>query len=119
MTSKAHRFTLGQAVRLTGTVEKKQRQATDTRGDYRTVYVPARLPSHQHRGPAAEVGIIVGKRTITDHYLGGGWDDPTTASPVPGTARTVWMVAWDLHRRPVLCLDSQVEPLGTLQVGTP
>lgn len=110
------RFTLGQAVRITGTLDKVQRQVTGTRGDYRTQYVPTVIPSAYGRG-AVDTGYVIGKRTITDHYLGGGWDEPTTASPVIGTARTAWLVTWDLHRRPVLCLDSQLEPLQPSGLG--
>jgi len=93
------RFQLGQRVQMTGCVRKLQR--TGFQGmSARTMYQPAGAP--------ASSGIIVGKRTITDHAVQWAFDDGTSASPIPGTARTAWLVSWDLHRQPVLCLDSQV-----------
>jgi len=56
-------------------------------------------------------GIVVGKRTIQD----GEWDFEDgycIYNPVAESARTVWLVAYDLHRKPVMCLDSQVESVG-------
>lgn len=38
------------------------------------------------------------------------WVDEYVAySPKTGSARTVWLVSYDLYRKPVMCLDSQVE----------
>ena len=115
----AQTFTLGQTVQFTGTVEKVREHNPS-----RTVYRPAPLPETvvdfrpepktrpnmwDRRHTSHDTGIIVGKRTIADHSIGYlGYDEGSTATAVSGTHRTAWLVAWNLHRKPVLVLTEQI-----------
>lgn len=115
---KPTRFHLGQQVIITGQVIKDQ---VPEHGPLRERDAPFYHWSRvhpittyvQHPAPA-EHGVIVGKRTVMDYRLfGGTYDEPTEAQVIRGSARTAWMVAWDLHRKPILCLDGQVTPWQT------
>ena len=33
--------------------------------------------------------------------------------PIKGTARRVWLVSFDMHMNPVMCLDDQIESIET------
>lgn len=111
-------FTLGQEVQFTGTVEKVRQYRPA-----RTVYAESGLPSTSwyYRPEPAEqpndwdratathdTGVIVGKRTIADHRIEGGWDEALSAQAIAGTHRPAWLVAWNMHRKPVLVLESQI-----------
>lgn len=111
-------FTLGQEVQFTGTVEKVRRHdparteyqrsgLPTTSWDYRPE--PVEQPEAWERATATHnTGVIVGKRTIADQRIEGGWDEPLSARAVRGTHRPAWLVAWNLHRKPVLVLESQI-----------
>lgn len=85
-------YTLGQPVTITGTVEKRQ--------DYpRTFYTEGGLPfrfTHTGHKTYSE-GVIVGSRTVQD---GDAWSDDCGRNfmQTPGTARRVWLVAYDPRR---------------------
>ena len=112
-------FALGQTVQFTGTIEKGH-----DREPFRTVYRPARLPETvvdyrpdpkarpnmwDRRHTSHDTGSIVGKRTIADYHREcEGYDEMPYAVVVPGTHRTAWLVAWNLHRKPVLVLTEQI-----------
>lgn len=88
---------------MSGTVVKKK-------GGYNLTHVESGVPVMEYVSCKVTYthGIVVGKRTIQD----GEWDfyDGYTAySPKAGSARAVWLVSYDLHRKPVMCLDSQVQ----------
>lgn len=95
-------FTLGERVKIAGTAVKVKdfyRAVT-----YRDGALPVRLDY-----PNAKVfteGVIVGSRTVMDGQ--GDYDDGYTFTPQRGTARRVWLVAFDLRMKPTMCFDHQV-----------
>lgn len=101
------RFSLGDRVRILGTVEKWHDGA-------RTGYREVPGPPWDFTGPwkegdgkrTYERGLIVGKRhpqTGVTHY-----DTYEYPEFRPDGAVTVYLVAFDLHRRHVMCLPSQI-----------
>lgn len=109
-------FTLGQEVQFTGTMQK-------SREYWKSVFRPGPLPNTTSmyrddpenrpfqwvdRVTEFNTGVIVGKRTIADYDISGGYDESYSATAVPGTHRPAWLVAWNLHRKPVLVLESQI-----------
>lgn len=78
-----------------------------------TQHIPINRPP-MRRGPWKETsfdtGVIVGQRTITHGEVNEGEYGSVDYRPIPGTARRVWLVAFDLHMSPVMCMDSQIRP---------
>lgn len=109
------RFRLGQRVRFTDTVKK-------THGDNKTTYVSNGLPYDftTDTPQRPDAGVIVGERTLFDYelktYMEGGDDffsgsyQITTPKQVKGSGRKAWIISFDLRRKPVLALDTDVEP---------
>lgn len=95
-------YELGQRVTITGTAQKFHA------GDW-TRYKEAELPFRDYypnRKTFTE-GVIVGARTVID---GQRWSDDwgRNFSPMPGTGRRVWLVAFDMRMKPAICFDHQV-----------
>lgn len=95
-------YELGQRVAITGTAQKIHA------GD-RTRYKESELPFRDYypnRKTFTE-GVIVGARTVIE---GERWFDDygRNFSPTPGTGRRVWLVAFDMRMKPVMCFDHQV-----------
>ena len=98
-------FSLGERVQMSGTVKK-------VRDGARTEFVEARLPCRWsyagHRIDLNE-GIVIGSRTVQpgrtlyDSYEGNEF------KPDIGEAKRVWLVVFDLRRKPVMCFDHQLE----------
>ena len=100
-------FELGQRVRMTGTVEKVH---SGPGGGY-TKFLESRLPvRHTHSGPqiALTSGIVIGARTVQPGRTHWSYDG-AVFMPDIGKARRVWLVAFDLRRKPVMCFDHQLE----------
>lgn len=113
-------FALGQKVKISGTVAKtsiSDAHVTHTKqGLPKTTSMYRDDPANQpdrwvNRVVKYSEGIIVGRRTIADHRIDGGWDESTSATPIPGTQRTAWLVSWHLDRRPVMALTEQITAL--------
>lgn len=118
------RFELGQRVEFNATVEKEK-------DDEGVTWKRAPLPkktSYRHdenKEWVAHVrtiseGVIVGYRNLTDYAftvevehddMWGQLYSHTSVSPVSGTSRLAWLIAYDLRRKPVLVLDEDVKPL--------
>ena len=101
------RFTLGQRVTISGTARKVKERRGYSRAEI--TYAEAGLPT-RHNYPTPKTyteGIIVGKRTVMDGRA--EWNDGAMYTPTVGTARNVWLVAFDMRMNPVMCLDHQVE----------
>jgi len=105
MTSTPARFALGDTVTFTDTVAKSY-------SDGEVSYPSAGLPK------GAGTGIVVGTRTLTDFAVErqyeygeyGAYEGSYVESmPVEGTARRVWVVSYDMFRKPVLVLDEHAE----------
>lgn len=120
------RFELGQRVALSGTVEKVRDRVVWRPKISQNVYSEAkaawdeikaehgrseygmlrtRLIESRTGGPV--VGVIVGKRTIqqgvTESY---SYDEPNCFLPCESSQ--VWLVAFHLRRKPVMCFDHQL-----------
>ena len=98
-------FSLGERVQMSGTVKKVHDGA-------RTEFVEAQLPyklSYERHKIELPEGIIIGSRTVqpgrTVYDQWGG----NEFRPDIGEAKRVWMVMFDLHRKPVMCFDHQIE----------
>ncbi|WP_104087074.1 hypothetical protein [Arthrobacter sp. GMC3] len=97
-------YQLGQRVEISGTVEKVKEYP-------RTFYKESALPyreNYPNRKTFTE-GVIIGSRTIQDGLTERQDEWGSYFTPTQGTARRVWLVAYDLRMRPVTCLDHQVE----------
>ena len=99
-------FTLGQHVRMTGTVRKVRAGF----GRARTEYVAAPLPGTGHYGDDRTFadGVIVGKRTVVTGRTHYSHNEPPCFVADPGSARTVWLVAFHLNRKPAMCWTDQI-----------
>lgn len=104
-TSEPASFRLGERVLMSGTVKKVHDCA-------RTEFVEAQLPyklSYERHKIELPEGIIIGSRTVqpgrTVYDQWGG----NEFRPDIGEAKRVWMVAFDMRRKPVMCFDHQIE----------
>lgn len=103
-------FELGDKVRMSGTVYKDRIDDKTTYVD--SPYVPYRIGTGTYSNPEKrfETGIIVGKRTmregITHSSLGEepAWFEPTTSFPI-------YLVAYNLHHKFVMCRPEQLEKI--------
>lgn len=123
-------YQLGQRVTLTGTVEKVRDRTTWRPKDGVHIYREARenwahikeLPGRSEYGllrtrliestaPVAE-GVIVGKRTMAQGITESYYSDES-ACFLPCESSQVWLVAFHLSRKPVMCFENQVQALPT------
>lgn len=99
-------YELGHPVTITGTAAKYK-------NGYGTVkYIDGPVPMRNNYDNPRHFheGIIVGSR----HVTGGtttNWDEGRAFVPTTGTSRRVWLVAFDMYMKPVMCFDHQVKPL--------
>lgn len=103
-------YTLGPHVRMTGTVRKVRTGY----GPARTEYVAAPLPGSGIYGDDRTFadGVIVGKRTVVTGKTYYNSDEPACFIPDPDSARTAWLVAFHLRRKPALCWPDQIVAAG-------
>lgn len=89
-------YLLGDSVWFTSTLHRVEERRTHKKIHARfwKVWQPV---DHELR-----YGIVVGKRTLANGWLAGGYGEPTVF--VPEEHLTAWLVAFDLHRKPVLTL---------------
>lgn len=102
-------FKLGDRVTITGTAYLRK----DT-GTYPEQWSEGGLPrlNHYDSPRTYDTGIITGKRTVMDGYTGGGWDEPYHFQPEAGSAKEVYLVAFHLRRKPVMCFPHQIERIN-------
>lgn len=55
-----------------------------------------------------DTGIIVGRRTVMDYDVDHEYEGPIWATPKGKTSKRVWLVAYNLDRRPVMVLDQHI-----------
>lgn len=98
-------YELGQRVRIHGTAVK---DGTRDKMTYREAPQPKRFQYPNDR--VFSEGVIVGSRTVQEGYV--EWDEWSSGfTPLKGTAKRVWLVAFDLRMKPCMCFDHQIEPL--------
>ena len=111
------RFRLGERVKFTAVARK------DYEGR-RTIFVrdeklPVYFDSWGKPGVPQDEGIIFGYRHVTngstDPGYKGGWTmdgydygESASFSPEKGTTRKVWLISYDLRRKPVMVFDEDV-----------
>lgn len=106
-------FNLGDKVRMSGTVEKVRTHIDNEFGHStpRVEFHDGRLPlvgTGTKRQTIAD-GVIVGQRTVQPGRIAyGDWEDPTEFIADKGAAENVWLVAFDLRRKPVMCRTHQI-----------
>lgn len=99
-------FQLGDRVTMTGTAYLRK----DT-GTYPEQWSEGELPKlNTYDNPKTyDTGIIVGKRTVMDGWTGGGYlDEAYYFQPKQGSAQEVYLVAFHLRRKPVMCFPHQL-----------
>ena len=101
------RFALGQSVTITGTARKVKTWNGFSRGliSYEDGPLPRRAAYPNDKIFTA--GVVVGSRTVQDGRA--EYDEGAMFTPTPGTARNVWIIAFDMRMNPVMCFDHQVE----------
>ena len=101
-------FQLGDRVTITGTVKKVHRKRW-------TLYEEADRP-YQYGGWQGkryfDQGVIVGRRTVQNGKTYHDWDEGPTFIQEPGTAKRVWLVAYNLNYKPVMCFPHQIERMN-------
>lgn len=107
---------LGQRVKITGTAKKDKGYESYSGGRFLTTYVDGPLPKIWNRdgGTMYDEGVIVGRRTVQDGETRYEYDGLPVFKQTIGTAKPVWLVAFDLRYKPVMCFEHQVEPLKQL-----
>lgn len=95
-------YQLGDRVRMIGTAEKCKRHRKIT---YEEAPIP--VTNLYPTAKTHDSGIVVGSRTVMEGEVdwSEGW---ITFCPDRGTAVKVWLVAFDLRRKPVMCFDGQI-----------
>ena len=103
---------LGAKVHITGTVVKvKQRTHNYSKVVIGYEEGPPPTRCNYPDDKVFTEGVIVGSRTIQDGEA--FWEDGSSYyQPTAGTARNVWLVAFDMRMKPVMCLDDQVMESG-------
>ncbi|MGO1664107.1 MAG: hypothetical protein ACTHYO_10370 [Micrococcaceae bacterium] len=99
-------FTLGQQVRISGTAYLRKNASPER-------WSEGPLPKLDiYPDPVFyDTGVIVGKRTVMDGWTTLGYYEYPGFRPAESTAKTVWLVAFHLRRKPVMCFDHQVEAI--------
>lgn len=102
-------FALGQRVKYAEHIRRRNSRPGEFLGPDRIWSSHAGPGMEKHKWPGGE-GIIVGRRTLSNgvnHY--NGYDEPIVYEP---TERfTAWLVAFDLHRKPVHVLPEHITPI--------
>lgn len=128
-------YMLGQPVAMSGTVQKVRDQTTWRPKDGVHIYREAQKdwasikeePGRNEYGtlrtrliefppPVKTEGVIVGKRTMFQGITESFYDEGSTF--LPCESNQVWLVAYDLRRKPALCFDHQLTELTTEKEGT-
>ena len=137
-----YRYNLGEHVKITGTCVKEWRSETREKplhlprpssGGFSDFYVPEYAVSYSEdftdyvEAPRPtnsdyyrpdgdyvyyEDGVIVGRRTVSPGKTVVDSDGFKQYKRTPGASRRVWLVSYDLRRKPVMCFDHQVNPIG-------
>ena len=99
-------FRLGQRVYFTGTVEKRRSGLHVVK----TEFVEAPLPTITDalRSRQVSEGVVVGYRTVMEGETRYDYEDGASFRAKLGSGRRVWLIAFDLRRKPVMAFDHQV-----------
>lgn len=97
-------YQLGDRVIMTGTAEK-------THIEDKTTYVSAPLPRCYDSvvgGMAVNEGIVIGRRFMQEGTTDYSGYEGERVFHTNGTTHRVWIVSYDLRRKPVMCFDHQI-----------
>lgn len=78
--------------------------------DYTEAPLPMNNSSFERGSVPYEEGVIVGRRTVSPGETVTDYDSKKYMA-TPGESKGVWLVAFDLRRKPVMCFDHQVSPV--------
>ena len=95
---------LGEWVRMSGTVEKVREFS---RTEFREAPLPVKY-EYDCTETDLSIGVIVGSRTVQPGRTERDWYEGPTFMADIGAAKRVWLVAFNLRRKPVMCFDHQL-----------
>lgn len=96
-------FTLGQQVKFAETLKRRMTYDKQAIGKAHG----RRWDSGTQWAPVERIGVVVGRRTLSNGYVNQGYyDEPTTYHGVH--TFTAYLVAFDLRRKPVLVLPEHI-----------
>ena len=99
-------YALGDRVAMTGTVVKTHMYEGNS---VLTKYSEVPLP--RDRGVPVTEGIVIGKRSLRNGHM--RWDPMYDLRWLPdSTSFTVYLVAYSLTRKTVMCLPNQLTPIS-------
>lgn len=108
-------FTLGDRVAISGTVRKLKYNNVQA-GTTSIVYSEGPLPVKHNRygGTVYNEGIVVGRRFVQDGTTTYHPDGTAVFKQKLGTARRVWLIAYDLRYSVAQCFDHQLQKLHSI-----
>lgn len=113
--SRMSQYELGQRVRITGHTKKMRDYMAKKEGtSYPKLGLP-RISDAWGNSKEVDAGIIVGVRNVADGS-NNSEDGYTWFCPKPGTSRKVYLVAYDIRKRPVMVFPDQIESVDILGV---
>lgn len=103
-------YQLGDRVTMTGTVKKIRLELPGLDNAFATNYTDDTLPRcyDVDGGIDYTEGIIVGRRFLQEGVTKRLADWGTHAFKQSGITHRVWIVSYDLRRKPVMCFDHQI-----------
>lgn len=99
-------YQLGDRVTMTGTARKIK--------EYPKVFYKESVLPYRDNYPERKTyteGVVVGSRTVQEGYC--FYDEGYGFKPTMGTAERVWLIAYDLRMKPVMCFGHQISPKET------
>lgn len=103
-------YQLGDRVTMTGTAQKKKRFDSPNGGKLMTVFEDGPTPKIWNRegGTDYTEGVVVGRRFVQEGRTEFLDYDGTRVFKSSGITHRVWIVAFDLRYKPVMCFDHQI-----------
>lgn len=107
-------FQLGDRVTITGTavrVKDYEHGHWTSKVDFIEMGPPQIKDSWNQTTKISE-GVVVGKRTVQEGIIQYFYEDLPQWKPEIGATKTVWLVAFHLRRKPVMCFPHQIERMN-------
>jgi len=103
-------YQLGDRVTMTGTVKKVRTEQPGYDTGFATTYENDKLPRcyDVDGGLDYTEGIVVGRRFLQEGVTQRLDDYGTHTFKQSGTTHRVWIISYDLRRKPVMCFDHQI-----------
>lgn len=103
-------YQLGDRVTMTGTVKKVHTELPEYGSGFTTTYADDVLPRNYDVDGGVDVrsGVVVGRRFLQEGVTKRLDDYGTHAFKQSGTTHRVWIISYDLRRKPVMCFGHQI-----------